>query len=176
MSRLSREAVSSAETGFVVDLDYGTVMVEMASIPPKVRAALAAEDKILADALAKLANALAGDERRVRSGVYHTSFHDIIKQTLSGDQIAIVYSRTPYANILEYGGDVPAHIVEPNNAKALMFSVMLGKVFSEIVHSPGFKIKSKPVLHEAFDRMHGQILDGLVRAGTGVVPLNIGLD
>jgi hypothetical protein len=164
-----RAAKVSVETGFTIDTDAGEIALEMASITPRVRRALVEEERILEERVLARARQLAGTLRRVRTGGYVSSFQGRIDD-VAGGVIARVYSNAKGANILEWGGVIPAHDITPAHARALHFASFLsGDVFAARVHDPGAKIKGKPVLHQALAEMQSEILTGLVEAGVGTV-------
>lgn len=164
-----RAAKTSVETGFSIDTDAGEIALDIASITPRVHDALVAEERILEDRVLARARQLAATLRKVRTGSYVASIQGQLDDDVSG-VIARVYSGLPAANILEYGGVIPAHDIVPVDTKALHFAAFLrGDVFAARVHSPGATIKGKPVLHRALAEMQTQIIDGLVDAGVGTV-------
>ncbi len=164
-----RAAKTTVETGFSIDIDAGEVALDIASITPRVHDALLAEERILEDRVLARAKQLAATLRKVRTGSYVDSIQGRLDDDVSG-VIARVYSGLLAANILEYGGTIPAHDIVPVDARALHFSAFLrGDVFAARVHFPGAAIKGKPVLHRALAELQTVILDGLVEAGVGTV-------
>lgn len=164
-----REGRSSAETGFTIDTDAGEIALQMASIPPLVHEALVAEEYILEQRVLARAKQLAATLRQVRTGDYVASFQGRVEDEQSS-VLGRVYSGSPAANILEWGGTIPAHEIDVKNAKALHFAAFLrGDVFAARVYFPGAVIKGKPVLHQALAELQGEILDGLVDAGVGKI-------
>jgi hypothetical protein len=162
-------ARSSAETGFTIDTDAGDVALAMVSIPERIHESLLAEEHIIAGRVVARARELAATLRKVRTGAYVASFKGIVDDEPDA-VIGRVFSGDPAANILEWGGTIPEHVIAPATARALHFAAFLrGDVFAARVLYPGAEIKGKPVLHQALAELAPEIVDRLVHAGVGKI-------
>jgi hypothetical protein len=122
---------------------------------------------VLDDALLAAAQQLAATLLQVHTGKFEASIKGRVRDNVDSI-IGRVYSGAQQAAILEYGGDIPAHEIEPKNARALHFAAfMAGDVFAARVHFPGATIKPHPVITGALDDMNAEIVEGLTAAVTG---------
>jgi hypothetical protein len=112
----------------------------------------------LEDQVVTRARALAsGEVLQVRSGRFVGSIQGDVTESATG-VIADVYSRDPKAGILEYGGHIPPHEIDPNTAHALRFLGRAGgATFAARVHSPGATIAPHPTIDAAYDEMRSRI-------------------
>lgn len=162
-------AISTTETGFTIDTDAGLVSLQFAGLSVMVREALHEEAVILERRVVARAKELAATLDRVRTGAYVASIRGTVTDDPNG-VMAHVFSGAPQANILEYGGELPAHDITPSAAQALHFAAFLGgNVFAARIHFPGATIKPRPVLHQALQELSIEILVGLVDAGAGKI-------
>jgi hypothetical protein len=108
------------------------------------------EEELVARARAKAS----GEVLQIRSGRFVESIQGEVTQTAHG-VLADVFSRDRRAGLLEYGGRIPPHEIDPAYAHALHF---LGR-FAARVHSPGATIAPHPTIHAAYEEMRARIYE-----------------
>jgi hypothetical protein len=143
-------------------IDTERVAFQLDSFPPYLRGILLEVEERLERELVARAKAKAdNDVLQVRSGRFEASIEGVVNATSSG-VYARVFSTDPKAGILEYGGDIPAHEIDPNTARALHFLGRGGETFASHVEWPGAHIAPHPTIHAAFSEMEEQIYQELL--------------
>jgi hypothetical protein len=83
-----------------------------------------------------------------------------------GAVTAQVYSANPppYAQILEFGGVIPAHTVTPVSAQALSFMIDGRRVFAKVAHIPDVTVPAHADLRASLQDMAAEITTELQQA------------
>jgi phage gpG-like protein len=108
-------------------------------------------------------NKLSGQVLNVRSGNLRRSIQSKVTQSIDDKDVVdiTVYSdgSVPYADIHEYGGHTPPHIITPVQAQALSFIYEGKRVFAKIVHHPGSIMPERSYLRTSIAEMTPTIRD-----------------
>jgi phage gpG-like protein len=101
---------------------------------------------------------LSGDVLHVRTGALRRSISHTVDE-VAGGIVGRVFSSgdVKYAAIHEFGGQTPAHIIVPNQAKALAFMVGGELRFAARVNHPGSKIPERSYMRSSLKEMSGEI-------------------
>ena len=149
-----------------ITVNTGDLSEKLDSLPGAVKAALLSEANGIAALLLGIVKEKAGGEvLKVRTGSYLESIKSHVKdnpKSVTGS----VFTKDPRAAILEWGGRIPAHVIEPVNARALHFLPTGGEVFAAVVHSPGAQISPHPVFHSTYQEEKDNVAARLVAAGS----------
>lgn len=138
------------------------VSARLAAAPTALRTGLAGVADVLGQMLLDRARALAGGEvLQVRSGQLVDSLAVDVAAG-AGGFVARLSNAAPYAAILEYGGEIPAHEIAPDKAKALKFRRGAGEVFAATVRVPEVHIPEHSFMRAALDDEESLIARTLV--------------
>lgn len=145
--------------GVQVHVDYSKVRLRLQNMPEAVRAELFDVVTVLDVELVALASALAPEKtgylkQHIKGSVSNTEKHVTGRARV----------RAPYAEILEWGGSIPAHDILPDQAQALAFLMSGEEVIAKRVHHPATTIKPRYFMHDALGQMSGEIVRGLEEA------------
>lgn len=129
-----------------------------ANMPAQLQAVLFEKAKLLAERLKKyvISNKLSGQVLHKKSGALQRSLQVKVTKT-SHKVIGTLSTRSPYGRMFEKGGRVPAHIITPSDAKALMWMKAGEKHFAKEVLHPGYQVKPKRFMAQSLHEMSVQI-------------------
>lgn len=139
----------------------------MERLPPTVRAVLRAKIQVLRLKLeAKVKrDKLSGQVLKVRSGALRRSIASKVEETATTITGKVFSSGdVKYARIHELGGTTPAHVIEPNKAKALAFAMGGKMIFRKRVNHPGSKMPERSYLRSSLREMASEITTELKAA------------
>jgi phage gpG-like protein len=138
----------------------------LATMPDRVRQALAAKAVFLAAALqARIQQKLSGGVLNTRSGALLRSITATIDDSGAAITVRIAAGADiKYAAIHEFGGTIPPHEIVPNKAKALAFLVGGKQVFAKRVNLPAVTMPERSYLRSSLAEMAGEIAEGLREA------------
>lgn len=150
-----------------VTIDDRKVMQQLDAMPGKLRDALYKTVYMLALKLQKhiVADKLQGQVLNHRSGNLQRSIQTDVKDDNKG-VIGRVFSAgdVKYAAIHEYGGRIPARIIEPKNGEALRFMMNGKAVFAKRVNWPGASMPERSFMRSALRDMRPEIITSLEKA------------
>jgi hypothetical protein len=142
----------------------GGLSEKFAKLPANVEARLLQTEKEIGTRLLGIVQSKAGgDVLKVRTGKYLGSFSTTTRRTGTGI-LTKVSTKDPLAHILEYGANIPAHLITTAKVRALHFLDGSYDVFAKVVHSPGGRIEPRSVMHSTFLEQKESVVDQLVAA------------
>ncbi len=143
---------------FDVQIKADRIKVKLDELPEELRGRLKTTTQTLAEKLRTVAQALAsGPLVRSHTGKYVASIKTGVR-TSKSSVTGRIHSKAPQAQILEWGGTIPAHQILPNTAKALAFLGTAGQIFAARVMHPASHIDQRGVLHAALDAEQTDII------------------
>ena len=149
-----------------ITVNTGNLSEKLDSLPGAVKSALLSEANGIAAFLLGIVKEKAGGEvLKVRTGSYLESIQSQVRDNPKGVS-GSVFTTDPRARILEWGGHIPAHVIEPVNARALHFLPTGREVFAAVVHSPGAQIAPHPVFQSTYQEEKDNVAARLVAAGS----------
>lgn len=152
-----------------IKVNEGGVPERIGALPESVRKAiLREEEEIGALLLGKMQAKASGGVVRIKSGKYLASFRSKVSSTQRGVSLT-VGTKSPLANILEYGAEILPHIIKPKGQRSLHFLATSGEVFAAIVHSPGATIAPHSVEHSTFLEEKDAVAERLTEAVAAVI-------
>ena len=148
-----------------------TVSPVLATLPERLRAALAAKAGVLAAELqAKIQQKLSGGVLNMKGGALAGSIGMTIEETSDG--VAVRLATSPdvkYAAIHEFGGTIPPHQIVPDKAKALAFLIGGKQAFAARVNLPAIAVPERSYMRASLAEMADDIRNQLGGAVTEVV-------
>ncbi len=152
---------------FTVRLEGDRELIQrLRSMPDRVRRSLLKKTYALAVQLAdRVRRKLSGEVLNVRTGNLRASIFEDVEQTPTSVTGRVFSSGdVKYAGIHEYGGVIPAHVVVPVKAKALMFVVGGKTVFAARANIPDIQMPERSYLRSSLADMRPAIVEGLREA------------
>ena len=136
------------------------------AMPDRLHAALLKKVSTLTLKLeAKIKQKLSGDVLKVRTGKLRRSIHSRVDATsTSVTGLAASSGDVKYAGLHEFGGKTKAHIIEPQNAKALAFQMSGKQVIVKRVNHPGSVIPARSFMRSSLKDMRDEIVEGMNEA------------
>lgn len=153
---------------FQVIVKSNKLLVKLDEMPDSVRDAVVLVTNVLASDVRDAAQERAETRLDVITGKYRDSIKERVTVNDKG-VTARVWSHTPYSQILEWGGTIPAHEILPNVAQALKFMGNAGEVFAAAVHHPAVTLKGHEIIWGAFDDMKPEIREREIGAIEGSI-------
>lgn len=157
-----------------VTVDDKKVIQQLEAMPAKLRDTLYKTVYTLALKLQKhiVANKLQGQVLNHRSGNLQRSIQNEVTQDNRG-VIGRVFSSgdVKYAAIHEFGGRIPARIIEPKNAEALRFMMNGKAVFAKRVNWPGANMPERSFMRSALRDMRPEIVGSIEKAVKGATKI-----
>lgn len=148
--------------GLDVKVSDNGIPARIGALPGQLRKAILQEEtQIGAMLLGKMRAKAGGQVVHVRSGKYLASFYSRVRNSPNAVNLT-AGSNSPLAHIIEYGAQIPEHIIRPRG-RALKFLGTSGEVFASIVHSKGALVGPHSVEHSTFLEERDQIADGLAQ-------------
>lgn len=136
------------------------------AMPDKVRAALFGKVASLASDLHRyiIDSKLSGQVLKHRSGDLWRGVHDEATQGQSDVTGRVYVAGVPYAAIHEYGGIIPAHLVEAKNASSLAFLWKGKMAFFKSVQIPDVTMPERSFMRSSLADKKQDIIDGMSQA------------
>jgi len=145
---------------------------------------LLAEGKLMQSAVAKTMQRLAirmvtlvktklsGEVLNVRTGRLRRSIHYSM-ESAGAVTTVIVGTNVAYAPIHEFGGVIPAHLVQARNAQALRFSMNGKTVFAKSAHIPAIKMPKRSFLQSSLEQLMPEMRQAMVTSVQGVIKAGV---
>ena len=117
-------------------------------------------------------NKLQGQVLKHQSGNLQRSIQSAVDDSGSGVMGRVFSSGdVKYAAIHEFGGRIPAHVIEPKNGEALRFMMNGKEVFAKRVNHPGSTMPERSFMRSGLRDMRPEIIESINKAVVGAMKL-----
>lgn len=142
------------------------LVAKLKTMPDKVRQALYAKCWTLSEMLNNyiIGSKLSGQVLNHKSGDLWRSIHHSAEQSDSAVSGRVLSEGVRYAAIHEFGGYIPAHVIEAKNGEALSFLFNGKQAFFKKVNWPGATMPERSYMRSALADKQPEIVEGLTQA------------